>query len=180
MPGPQRHVLVVDDIAANRAYLSDLCAHWGFKVTEASNGEDALAVCADVRQAVDAVLIDQFMPGMDGWAVLLALRQRPTSAGLPVALVSASQPCRPPDFPDDVQFDITLGPDALPPDELGVFKELLDLGRLFAIEAWASALAKRDGAFAGLADRIQQCCRNADLKALQDLLDVATDAPGDA
>ncbi len=217
MPGPQRHVLVVDDIAANRAYLSDLCAHWGFKVTEASNGEDALAVCADVTQAVDAVLIDQLMPGMDGWAFLLALRQRSTSAGLPVALVSASQPCRPPGFPDDVQFDITLGkpldeqalhgflghclrlhglafrptqrlptppltlgPDALPPDELGVFKELLDLGRLFAIEAWASALAKRDGAFAGLADRIQQCCRSADLKALQDLLDGATDAPGDA
>jgi PAS domain S-box-containing protein len=216
-PGPQRHVLVVDDIAANRAYLSDLCAHWGFKVTEASSGEDALAVCADAAQAVDAVLIDQLMLGMDGWAFLLALRQLPPSAGLPVALISASLPCRPPGFPDDVHFDITLGkpldeqalhgflghclrlhalalratqrhqaPDlnpgsvSLPPDELKVFKGLLDLGRLFAIEAWASALAKRDVAFAGLADQIHQCCRNADLKALQELLDTATRAAGKA
>jgi PAS domain S-box-containing protein len=215
LPGPQRHVLVVDDIAANRAYLRDLCAHWGFKVTEASNGEDALAVCVDATQAVDAVLIDQLMPGMDGWDFLMALRHMPPSAGLPVALISASLPRRPPGLPDDVHFDITLGkpldeqalhgflghclrlhglapraspshtapnhalgPESLPAEELGVLKELLDLGRLFAIEAWASALAKRDDAFATLAERVKQCCSNADLKALQDLLDAATRTTG--
>ena len=61
---PVRYILVVDDSAAHRALLSRLLRSWGFDVTEAATGQDALAVCA--LRLPDLVLSDWMMPGMDG------------------------------------------------------------------------------------------------------------------
>lgn len=101
-------VLVVDDIDDNRLILRDMCRRWGLEVIEASDGEAALAACL-ANSAIEAVLVDQMMPRMDGWEFLRRVRQNEVLRGLPVALVSASPPQRPDGFPEGVDFDLNLG-----------------------------------------------------------------------
>ncbi|MFA7240354.1 MAG: response regulator [Sulfuricellaceae bacterium] len=63
------HVLVVDDIDLSRQILTELLTRWGFQVSEAANGKDALDILgkADVStEPVELVLLDWKMPEMDG------------------------------------------------------------------------------------------------------------------
>jgi signal transduction histidine kinase len=79
-------VLVVDDNADMRAYLSRLLgAH--YLVRTESNG---LAALASVRKRrPDVIVSDAMMPGLDGFALLRALRADITTEAIPVILVSA-------------------------------------------------------------------------------------------
>jgi len=106
--GPRRTLLVADDIAENRQFLRDLCSEWGFEVLTAGDGAEALAVCRRADRLPDCMLIDQFMPGMDGWAFLQELRMLPGASSLPVILVSAACPERPSGLPAEITFDGVL------------------------------------------------------------------------
>jgi CheY-like chemotaxis protein len=64
---PSRTVLVVEDDAGLRAYLTEILEQQGYGVIAAGSGEEALAALAG-RKAVLAVL-DIGLPGMDGFAV---------------------------------------------------------------------------------------------------------------
>jgi two-component system, sensor histidine kinase LadS len=103
--GPQRTMLVVDDIVENRLFLHDLCRQWGFRVLMAGDGAEALAICRRADPVVACALVDQFMPVMDGWGFLRAVRASPDLTSLPVVLISAAQPERPEGFPGEVNFD---------------------------------------------------------------------------
>jgi CheY-like chemotaxis protein len=103
--GPARTLLVADDIAENRVFLQDFCRYWGFNVLTAADGAEALSLCRRADPPVDAVLIDQFMPGVNGWMFLQTVRESPTLSGLPVILVSAARPSRPTSFPAGMDFD---------------------------------------------------------------------------
>ena len=62
-------VLVVDDLDISRSILTELLSHWGFRVTEAASGKDALEILETVDTAADPVellLLDWKMPEMDG------------------------------------------------------------------------------------------------------------------
>lgn len=59
----------------------------GFQVLLCASGQEALEVVDDF--APDLVLLDVMMPGMDGPAVLEALRSRPGFAATPVAFMTA-------------------------------------------------------------------------------------------
>jgi CheY-like chemotaxis protein/anti-sigma regulatory factor (Ser/Thr protein kinase) len=79
-------VLVVDDNADMRAYLTRLLApHWAVRTT--ANGEEALAAIATDRP--DVVLTDVMMPRIDGFALLRALRADPATADIPVIMLTA-------------------------------------------------------------------------------------------
>ncbi|MEM8731524.1 MAG: SpoIIE family protein phosphatase [Pseudomonadota bacterium] len=60
----RRHVLVVDDSRLQRRILYALLTKWGYRVEEASSGEEALARATE--EAPDFVISDWMMPGMDG------------------------------------------------------------------------------------------------------------------
>src|SRR5690349_12405765 len=68
------HVLVVDDDAAIRALLRDILEAEGHAVCVASRPAEALEVAARARPAL--VLLDAWLPGMDGRALLAAMRAR--------------------------------------------------------------------------------------------------------
>ena len=67
-------VLVVDDVATlAQQYAYDLKRVAGYDVITAGSGSDGLEVMK--RSAVDCVILDLEMPGMDGFGVLRALEQ---------------------------------------------------------------------------------------------------------
>jgi adenylate cyclase len=83
-------VLVVDDTPLNIKLLGDLLAVKGYAVTTASNGTEALArLGADTP---DIVLLDVMMPGLSGYDVCRRIRDDPTTALLPVIMVTSLDP----------------------------------------------------------------------------------------
>jgi len=79
-------VLVVDDEPLNVAVLSELLSP-ECRVLGARSGEVALELVR--AEHPDLLLLDVMMPGMDGFAVLAALRSQPGGASLPVIFVTA-------------------------------------------------------------------------------------------
>jgi DNA-binding response OmpR family regulator len=67
-----RRVLVVDDEPHIRTVLRSYLQADGFEVTEAADGEGAIAAIRDGRP--DVVLLDVMLPGIDGLEVLRQLR----------------------------------------------------------------------------------------------------------
>ena len=71
--------LVVDDSLAIRKVARMILEHLGFHVTEASDGQEAMAWC---RAAMpDAILLDWNMPQMSGIEFLRQLRAEPLGKG---------------------------------------------------------------------------------------------------
>src|ERR671928_75419 len=80
-------VLVVDDVFPNVKLLETKLSAEYFDVVTAMNGPDALAICEE--NACDIVLLDVMMPGMDGFEVCRRIKNSPTTAHLPVIMVTA-------------------------------------------------------------------------------------------
>jgi CheY-like chemotaxis protein/HPt (histidine-containing phosphotransfer) domain-containing protein len=87
MPPEGQYLLVVDDEATNRLLIAHHLRVAGYRVREASDGEEALAA---VRQRPPAlVLLDVVMPGASGFEVCQRLKQSPATAAIPVVLLTA-------------------------------------------------------------------------------------------
>jgi signal transduction histidine kinase len=82
-------VLVVDDQPANLRTQSALLSRIGHEVVSAGKGDDALARADEATP--DLILLDMLMPGMDGFAVLAEIRQRPALQDVPVVFLTAAQ-----------------------------------------------------------------------------------------
>jgi signal transduction histidine kinase/FixJ family two-component response regulator len=83
---PRAGVLVVDDDADMRAYLTRLLGtRW--EVRTAGSGQEALAVVAE--RAPDIVLTDVMMPRVDGFGLLRALRSGAATRDIPVIMLTA-------------------------------------------------------------------------------------------
>jgi signal transduction histidine kinase len=82
-----RHLLVVDDVEANRNVLRQMLERVGYRITTAKDGMDALEKIA--HQVFDLILLDMRMPEMDGVEVLRAIRTNHSRLSLPVIMVSA-------------------------------------------------------------------------------------------
>lgn len=80
-------VLVVDDESDIRELLVDTLLGAGFQVIEAASGVAALERAS--RDLPDIVLLDIWMPGMDGYEVLRRLKGDPDTDKIPVVLLTA-------------------------------------------------------------------------------------------
>jgi two-component system OmpR family response regulator len=78
------HVLIVDDDHRIRAMLARFLADHGMKVSQAGDGREMFAICADAR--IDVIVLDIMMPGEDGLS--LCRRMRAQSA-VPIILLTA-------------------------------------------------------------------------------------------
>jgi CheY-like chemotaxis protein len=85
---PAPRVLVVDDDEASRDALKLHLEIVGFRVREASNGREAVAVTEEWRPEV--VLMDLWMPEMDGLEATRRIKATPAGPTTPVLAVTAS------------------------------------------------------------------------------------------
>jgi CheY-like chemotaxis protein len=79
-------VLVIDDDPAARDLMQRALAREGYTVHAAASGPEGIALARRLRPA--AITLDVMMPGMDGWAVLAALKADPELADIPVVMVT--------------------------------------------------------------------------------------------
>jgi two-component system nitrate/nitrite response regulator NarL len=108
-------VLIVDDDANYRAFVSSLLERVGYRTSEASSGEDALTAVRAERPA--CVLLDVLLPSVTGYEVCRELRDEHGEA-LPIIFVTGERT-----EPGDRVAGLLLGADdyvvkPFDPDEL--------------------------------------------------------------
>jgi two-component system cell cycle response regulator len=117
--------LIVDDVASNRKLLEARLKAEYFDVLTASNGPEALAICA--QGDCDIVLLDVMMPDMDGFEVCRRLKRDPFTHHMPVIMITAL------DQPSDRIRGLEAGADDFltkPIDELALTTRVRSLTRL--------------------------------------------------
>jgi signal transduction histidine kinase/CheY-like chemotaxis protein len=84
-----RRLFVVDDDPAVCSMLAKMLTEEGADVTTLGDGEQALTAISQAPP--DLVLLDLMMPGMSGFEVVARMRANPTTATVPVVIVSAKE-----------------------------------------------------------------------------------------
>lgn len=79
-------MMIVDDEEMHRAVLAQFFQA-EYELLAATNGRDVMALLAEKR--VDVILLDLVMPGMDGFALLAALKLDERLAAIPVIVTTA-------------------------------------------------------------------------------------------
>ncbi len=83
----QFRILIADDNADMREYLTNLLLSSGCQVVAVNGGLEALEAVRG--ELPDLVISDVMMPGLDGIGLLAELRKNPRTAALPILLLSA-------------------------------------------------------------------------------------------
>ncbi len=85
---PQQTVLYIEDNAANLRLVEAMLRHQPhLKLISATHGESGLELARRYKPQV--ILLDIHLPGMDGYAVLEALKTDPITRDIPVIALSA-------------------------------------------------------------------------------------------
>ena len=89
---PRIRALIVDDLAENRMMLGLYCDQFGIAHEPAESGRAAVEAVRSGR--FDVILMDIFMPGMDGMSASLAIRalQEPAASIPIIAVTTAAAP----------------------------------------------------------------------------------------
>jgi two-component system cell cycle response regulator DivK len=80
-------ILVVEDQEDNRQILRDLLGNAGYELTEAENGEEAIAAVG--RRRPDLILMDIQLPVMDGYEATRRIRTNPGLRSVPIIAVTS-------------------------------------------------------------------------------------------
>lgn len=83
-----RRILVVDDTEINRDLLCSILED-EYIVEQAGDGETALQKLQEFEGKLSAVLLDLYMPGMDGFAVISSMRDNACLDIIPVLVISS-------------------------------------------------------------------------------------------
>jgi CheY-like chemotaxis protein len=91
----RRAVMIVDDDDAIREALEDVLSDEGYEVVGVSDGQQALDYLhADYPHGAkrpSAILVDLWMPVMDGWKFLDALLEDPRFSRIPLVVLTAAR-----------------------------------------------------------------------------------------
>jgi two-component system cell cycle response regulator DivK len=80
-------ILYVEDNAEHRLMMHTLLTSRGFAVELGRNGEEGVKLAKEVHP--DLILLDLYMPKMDGFGTMEHLEQDPTTKDIPIIVVSA-------------------------------------------------------------------------------------------
>jgi signal transduction histidine kinase/DNA-binding response OmpR family regulator len=83
-------VILCDDDASIRTVIGEHLRQHGYRILEATSGEEAIALAHANR--VEAILLDLYMPGLTGWETLKRLKHSATTASIPVVILSVLSP----------------------------------------------------------------------------------------
>ncbi|MBF0411895.1 MAG: response regulator [Desulfamplus sp.] len=83
----EQTVLIIDDNPTNLGVLTENLKSWGFDFMVARNGESGLKKA--VQGKPDFILLDIYMPGMDGFEVCDKLKSDPATSEIPVIFLTA-------------------------------------------------------------------------------------------
>lgn len=79
-------ILIVDD---NPKFVADALPMYGYDVTVAEDGIEALKILGNEKSHFDLILLDVMMPNMDGWDTLKAIRKNKATEFTPVIMLTA-------------------------------------------------------------------------------------------
>ncbi|HEY9630115.1 MAG TPA: response regulator [Coleofasciculaceae cyanobacterium] len=118
-------VLIIDDSKTVRMQVKDMLPKGNFEVLEAVDGVEGLEIVS--QENLSLILVDFFMPRMNGWEVVQKLQDDPRLKSIPVVLMSGRR--------EDVEKAV--------PDQFGYFEFV---GKPFEqpalVQAIKSAMAK--------------------------------------
>jgi signal transduction histidine kinase/HAMP domain-containing protein/CheY-like chemotaxis protein len=97
-----RRVLIVDDDIRNVYALSHVLGRLGMQIVYAENGREGIEAL-EREEDIALVLMDVMMPEMDGYETLVAVRQMPRFADLPIVALTAKA------MPGDREKTISCG-----------------------------------------------------------------------
>ena len=80
-------ILCIDDDSINILVLKHLVHSMGYTTESASGGEEGLAILKN--KTIDLVLLDIYMPHMDGFETAAAIRA--VHLGMPIVFISAGE-----------------------------------------------------------------------------------------
>ncbi len=83
-------ILVIDDQNVPRIAVTSMLEDAGHEVAAAENGEEGLRLAAELMP--DVIVLDVYMPGMDGFAVVERLKSDPRTEPTPVIFLTAEPP----------------------------------------------------------------------------------------
>ncbi len=104
-----RHILVVDDIEANRLVLVKILTSLGAECDESCNGQEAVDKFMDSPPGdYDLILMDVQMPVLDGYAATKVIRgsNHPSAKTIPIIAMTANA------FVEDIRVALESGMDA--------------------------------------------------------------------
>ncbi|WP_423222442.1 response regulator transcription factor [Candidatus Amarolinea aalborgensis] len=81
-------LLVIDDEPGNRESLTDWLSPLGYQVSEATSGAEGISLAQTQRP--DVIVLDILMPGMNGFAVIRALRDHDATRDIPIVVWSVT------------------------------------------------------------------------------------------
>ena len=82
-----RRILVTEDQEDNRQIIRDMLSATDYEITEAENGEQALAAIA--KQRPDLILMDIQLPIMDGYEATRRIKADPALRSIPIIAVTS-------------------------------------------------------------------------------------------
>lgn len=89
-------ILIVEDHLDSRELLRIQIEHLGYDVIEARSGEEGIEKA--LAESPDLIIMDIWLPGMNGIEAARALKQRPKTSGIPIIAHSA---CVKEDYEDE-------------------------------------------------------------------------------
>ena len=84
----RRTILIVDDVQFNIKLLANVLQD-EYRIKLATEGNKAIDIASDQKDAPDLILLDVIMPGMDGYEVCRVLKDQDSTKNIPIIFVTA-------------------------------------------------------------------------------------------
>lgn len=170
------HVLVVDDDGFMRGILKQVLENAHYRVTTASDGEEAWSIFSSHRSDFDLVVTDRNMPRMDGMTLLQKIRADKQAKEMPVIFQTGMSSQQ--DIIDGIKAGVYHY--LTKPYDQTVLLALIEAAIRDSIQSksWKIKSARRQAAFRLLNKAEFQCRTLDDTEELAGLLAEFSDHPG--